>query len=126
EISSGRIIRCVLPSPNPIERPARGGGRAGRLPECGVCGRAGTLSVAVDSPSVVIAEPSVRRGVVKAYFALTKPRIIELLLITTVPAMVLAEGGWPGWWTVDRKSTRLNSSHVKISYAVFCLKKKKT
>src|SRR6266700_6040820 len=27
--------------------------------------------------------------------------------------------------TVDRKSTRLNSSHVKISYAVFCLKKKK-
>src|SRR3984957_12164508 len=25
---------------------------------------------------------------------------------------------------VDRKSTRLNSSHVKISYAVFCLKKK--
>src|SRR5690606_1553112 len=26
--------------------------------------------------------------------------------------------------TVDRKSTRLNSSHVKISYAVFCLKKK--
>src|SRR5690606_39353935 len=29
--------------------------------------------------------------------------------------------GQPG----DRKSTRLNSSHVKISYAVFCLKKKK-
>src|SRR5207253_9717416 len=27
--------------------------------------------------------------------------------------------------TVDRKSTRLNSSHVAISYAVFCLKKKK-
>src|SRR5437868_13196026 len=28
--------------------------------------------------------------------------------------------------TVDRKSTRLNSSHVSISYAVFCLKKKNT
>src|SRR6266496_5102568 len=27
--------------------------------------------------------------------------------------------------TADRKSTRLNSSHVEISYAVFCLKKKK-
>src|SRR5437868_11911072 len=27
--------------------------------------------------------------------------------------------------TTDRKSTRLNSSHVSISYAVFCLKKKK-
>src|SRR3712207_6889430 len=30
-------------------------------------------------------------------------------------------GGFPG----DRKSTRLNSSHANISYAVFCLKKKK-
>src|SRR5690554_7167904 len=31
------------------------------------------------------------------------------------------------WWmtSIDRKSTRLNSSHVRISYAVFCLKKKK-
>src|SRR5699024_12510061 len=31
------------------------------------------------------------------------------------------------WWAenTDRKSTRLNSSHVSISYAVFCLKKKK-
>src|SRR5690606_39294587 len=28
------------------------------------------------------------------------------------------------WLSKDRKSTRLNSSHVKISYAVFCLKKK--
>src|SRR5690349_23642621 len=32
---------------------------------------------------------------------------------------------WPRVsWRVDRKSTRLNSSHVEISYAVFCLKKK--
>src|SRR5205807_6523672 len=29
-------------------------------------------------------------------------------------------------WDRDRKSTRLNSSHLVISYAVFCLKKKKT
>src|SRR3712207_7274549 len=28
-------------------------------------------------------------------------------------------------WKADRKSTRLNSSHANISYAVFCLKKKK-
>src|SRR3989442_4091891 len=33
--------------------------------------------------------------------------------------------GRPAGWA-DRKSTRLNSSHVRISYAVFCLKKKKT
>ncbi len=36
----------------------------------------------------------------RAYVALTKPRIIELLLITTVPAMVLAAGGWPSAWLV--------------------------
>jgi protoheme IX farnesyltransferase len=35
-----------------------------------------------------------------AYVALTKPRIIELLLITTVPTMVLAERGWPPTWLV--------------------------
>src|SRR3712207_9358797 len=29
------------------------------------------------------------------------------------------------WLLIDRKSTRLNSSHANISYAVFCLKKKK-
>src|SRR5471030_3363423 len=32
---------------------------------------------------------------------------------------------WLGWQIRDRKSTRLNSSHLGISYAVFCLKKKK-
>jgi protoheme IX farnesyltransferase len=34
----------------------------------------------------------------RAYVALTKPRIIELLLVTTVPTMVLAHGGIPHWW----------------------------
>ncbi|HEY5663364.1 MAG TPA: heme o synthase [Ilumatobacter sp.] len=37
---------------------------------------------------------------VGAYVALTKPRIIELLLITTVPTMVVAERGWPSTWLV--------------------------
>ena len=40
------------------------------------------------------------RGTVGAYVALTKPRIIELLLVTTVPTMVLAEGGMPSLWLV--------------------------
>jgi len=40
------------------------------------------------------------RNRVGAYIALTKPRIIELLLITTVPTMVLAEQGWPSWGLV--------------------------
>src|SRR5207253_8720503 len=34
-------------------------------------------------------------------------------------------GQWAAPFQIDRKSTRLNSSHVAISYAVFCLKKKK-
>lgn len=37
---------------------------------------------------------------VGGYIALTKPRIIELLLITTVPTMVLADKGWPSWGLV--------------------------
>lgn len=37
---------------------------------------------------------------VRSYVALTKPRIIELLLVTTIPAMVLAAGGLPAPWTV--------------------------
>lgn len=37
-------------------------------------------------------------GVVRAYVALTKPRIVELLLVTTAPTMMLAAGGMPAWW----------------------------
>jgi protoheme IX farnesyltransferase len=40
------------------------------------------------------------RATVAAYVALTKPRIIELLLVTTVPTMVLAEQGMPSLWLV--------------------------
>ena len=40
------------------------------------------------------------RATVGAYVALTKPRIIELLLVTTVPTMVLAEQGMPSLWLV--------------------------
>ncbi|MDO5494901.1 MAG: heme o synthase [bacterium] len=36
----------------------------------------------------------------RGYVALMKLRVVELLLITTVPTMVLAERGWPGWWLV--------------------------
>src|SRR5436305_8672675 len=41
------------------------------------------------------------------------------------PGVRVGAGGADGR-RPDRKSTRLNSSHVRISYAVFCLKKKKT
>jgi len=41
-----------------------------------------------------------KRSRLGAYVALTKPRIVELLLITTIPSMVLAANGWPGTWLV--------------------------
>ena len=40
------------------------------------------------------------RSRLAAYVALTKPRIIELLLVTTLPSMILAAGGLPDWRTV--------------------------
>src|SRR5690606_40211138 len=62
-----------------------------------------------------------------------KPRVF-MPYIGPFPAYVskcdeIAASGYDGFslhfpTKVDRKSTRLNSSHVKISYAVFCLKKK--
>ncbi len=42
----------------------------------------------------------VSRGRIASYVALTKPRIIELLLVTTLPAMILAADGLPAWWVV--------------------------
>ena len=38
--------------------------------------------------------------VLKGYLALTKPRIIELLLVTTIPTMVVAANGIPGLWLI--------------------------
>jgi heme o synthase len=40
------------------------------------------------------------RARVGAYVALTKPRVIELLLVTTLPTMILAQGGFPSPWLV--------------------------
>src|SRR5690606_42038264 len=49
----------------------------------------------------------------------------EFLTVTRGEGILSSESdGWEPWQgPIDRKSTRLNSSHVKISYAVFCLKK---
>src|SRR5439155_25229367 len=47
------------------------------------------------------------------------------LLATLSAWQRLQSAHWESEPALDRKSTRLNSSHVAISYAVFCLKKKK-
>ncbi len=63
-----------------------------------VVGRGTAAADEVEAPEV--AEPASLGDTVTAYIRLTKPRIIVLLLITTVPAMVLAEGGFPSLWLV--------------------------
>jgi len=55
------------------------------------------------APSLVVRTtnpPRTRRDVLSAYVALTKPRVIELLLVTTLPTMVLAADGFPSPWLV--------------------------
>jgi protoheme IX farnesyltransferase len=48
---------------------------------------------------MTLARPDIATTV-RNYVSLTKPRIISLLLITTVPAMVVAHHGWPSTWLV--------------------------
>src|SRR5690606_39554727 len=79
------------------------------------------LAPAVGCPPLLV--PTSRRG----------GQLAALLDQSPLPAEQCAPGSSWCWGqerrtrqrqTTDRKSTRLNSSHVKISYAVFCLKKK--
>src|SRR3712207_7415742 len=65
--------------------------------------------------SIATALPLVREGRLRAFGVTSRERVASAPEIPT-----FAEQGLP-----DRKSTRLNSSHANISYAVFCLKKKK-
>src|ERR1035438_10703204 len=51
-------------------------------------------------------------------------RVAKIVLMGSVTPLMLKTKANPGGLP-DRKSTRLNSSHLGISYAVFCLKKKK-
>jgi protoheme IX farnesyltransferase len=56
------------------------------------------VSTTVQAP---VASRTRRRGrILRAYFALTKPRVIELLLVTTIPAMLLAQRGVPSLWLI--------------------------
>src|SRR2546427_5213684 len=78
-----------------------------------------------------------RSGAVEKFLHITLPSIKSVVAIVTLLStivtlndfsivFIMTRGG-PGAAThvLDRKSTRLNSSHSQISYAVFCLKKKK-
>lgn len=49
--------------------------------------------------ALALSTPAISSSI-RGYIALTKPRVISLLLVTTVPAMVVAHGGWPSTWLV--------------------------
>ena len=66
--------------------------RSGRLT---IAARPRPASPATDGPARARSVTDLRR-LARAYIALTKPGIIWLLLVTTVPAMVMAQDGWPG------------------------------
>src|SRR5439155_24610951 len=58
--------------------------------------------------------------------SLSPGRLVRMMRLNTTRGRILArDGSELATFVEDRKSTRLNSSHVAISYAVFCLKKKK-
>src|SRR3712207_8414919 len=66
-------------------------------------------------PELLAAADQADRRLLRASLQITHKEVERLVRLDTV---IGAEA--------DRKSTRLNSSHANISYAVFCLKKKKT
>src|SRR5256885_12867290 len=70
-------------------------------------------------PSLEITEADHR------YYILDSPTISDIDYDTKMRELRALEEQYPDLRTPDRKSTRLNSSHLVISYAVFCLKKKK-
>ncbi|HEY6426190.1 MAG TPA: heme o synthase, partial [Acidimicrobiales bacterium] len=56
--------------------------------------------MSTDAPALLGQRAGWSRSTVGAYVALTKPRIIELLLVTTVPTMVVAQRGLPPLWLI--------------------------
>src|SRR5690625_65834 len=77
------------------------------------------LEWAVNGPLLGSAADGDRAGVWSAVLLVLGLGVLEAGMVAARRAFIL----FPG---TDRKSTRLNSSHVAISYAVFCLKQKNT
>src|SRR2546427_7651675 len=67
-----------------------------------------------------IAESSLAMNIQGEFEMRSEPSVVKVLLRETEEVLLEVK-----FQQQDRKSTRLNSSHSQISYAVFCLKKKK-
>src|SRR5437773_6652978 len=89
--------------------------------------------------TAIVTAKVIELGLKQLFTFITMWRSLVALLLFVNPALaqehatayealrvVARESGRNALHHIDRKSTRLNSSHITISYAVFCLKKKKT
>src|SRR3712207_6630222 len=87
----------------------------------------GVDGVAPIGQSAVVVAPSGREDIGETYLEIVENVVIHAEVVAALGIVVLDIHA-PVAEVVgaeDRKSTRLNSSHANISYAVFCLKKKK-
>src|SRR2546430_6796876 len=95
------------------------------------------MGVVLDSPTFLLWAGYVNHSCFFFFLMIRRPPRSTLFPYTTLfrsPFLHLELGlpqhvelhGWDAEGAGDRKSTRLNSSHSQISYAVFCLKKKKS
>ena len=91
-----------LTSPSSVDGPSADAALTGAQPgEGGADDATGRERAAVGRPAGTGARAARRyREVAGRYLVLTKPRVIELLLVTTIPTMILAQDGWPSAWLV--------------------------
>src|SRR5262245_63642158 len=118
-------------------------GRRRFLKSVGALGAAGVPATVIPvQVAEAQAQPHAHPGNAKAdkymFFSAAEVAFVDAAVARLIPADELGPGAkeagvtyfidqqlFGGWGTIDRKSTRLNSSHLGISYAVFCSKKKK-
>src|SRR5690554_1530528 len=87
------------------------------------------VTIEMDSGAKIVMElyPDVAPNTVNNFVSLVRQGFYDGVIFHRIVPGFVIQGGDPQGLGIggDRKSTRLNSSHVRISYAVFCLKKKK-
>src|SRR5438874_7483428 len=85
---------------------------------------AAVLGLGTFAAFVLLVELFIRVGLINRFIVPMPSEIVQALPRVIAEENVLSRFLLTGA-EADRKSTRLNSSHVEISYAVFCLKKKR-